>query len=578
MCKSERIAIFKRLYPFLKSSKKEYILLGGLKVWTLLLSLIPPIFYLLLINRVMTDGELGILPYVIGGYIGVYLLQTLGVVMSKRVYNKLFLKYKLKIKIKILNIYGRMDTQSYEKFGVGDLKNRLDEDVAATEKFFNTHILDYLYALASIAVISVILLFMNPILALTGFVMVPVSFWFTRFMGKKVHKLNEERRVIRGKCESFMLSCFANWKEIKANNLEEKHSEIFDYYRRKLNPLFVKNQVYWYINRAFIAFKDFFITRMNLYFIGGLLIMGGHMNVGLLLAFMNYYAQFFDNITKITDSNLGLKNDKPNIDRVLKTLSTEIADKPNVSNLPDIITINDVSFKYYAEQSSALEHINLTINKGDHIAFVGRSGCGKTTLAKLIMGLYPPDLGSVNIGEYDISKISFESIGRKIGIVLQDPPMFNLTIRENLQFASRNATDDEYISACKRANIYDFIDALPQRFDTIVGERGIKLSGGQKQRLAIARIILQDPDIIIFDEATSALDSENEKTIVSAVKELSNRKTVVTIAHRLSTVLGCNRVILMDRGKIVAEGRHEDLRGHNEIYDLLFEKQYTVEG
>lgn len=301
----------------------------------------------------------------------------------------------------------------------------------------------------------------------------------------------------------------------------------------------------------------------------GLLIIAGQMNISTLLVFMNYYAQFFGNISQITDSVLGLKNDTPNIDRVLGILNMEIVEKLYVKDLLDNISVKDLSFKYYDEQELVLKNINLAIAPKEHIAIVGRSGCGKTTLAKLMMGLYEPISGEVIIGNEDINKIAFESGGRKVGIVLQEPPLFNLTIRENLIFAKKRATDNELTDACKKANIFEFIDSLPDKFNTIISERGIKLSGGQKQRLSIARAILQNPDIIIFDEATSSFDSENEKAIVSAIKELSKGKTVITIAHRLSTVLGCNRVIVMDNGEIVAMGKHEDLYGNNEIYNKM---------
>jgi ATP-binding cassette subfamily B protein/subfamily B ATP-binding cassette protein MsbA len=300
----------------------------------------------------------------------------------------------------------------------------------------------------------------------------------------------------------------------------------------------VKNQIYWYINRTFIAFKDFFITRMNLYFIGGLLIINGQMDVGILLAFMNYYGQFFQNISSITDSILGIKNDSPSIDRVTEIMDIEISSKPHVKILDDSISINHLDFRYSEEQPLVLKDITFSVASKEHVAIVGRSGCGKTTLAKLLMGLYEPLSGSICFGEVDISKIAFESIGQKIGIVMQDPPLFNLTIRENLQFAKKRATDDELHTVCEKANILDFILSQPDGFETIIGERGIKLSGGQKQRLSIARTLLQNPDMIILDEATSSLDSENEKAIVGAIDELSKGKTIITIAHRLSTILG----------------------------------------
>ncbi|MDD4439886.1 MAG: ABC transporter ATP-binding protein [Tissierellia bacterium] len=490
-------------------------------------------------------------------------------------YNKLFVKFNLKIKTQILSIFTKMDVSTYAKYNIGDLKNRIDSDVAVIEKFFNTHILDYFYAIASAVIIAVILLFMNWILALTGLVMVPISFWFVKIMRKRANKVSEQQRKLQGEYESFLHVTFQNWKQIKANNLQESRNEVLQDFRGNLSKLFVKKQIYWYINRAFIAFKDFFITRMNLYFIGGLLIINGRMDVGLLLAFMNYYAQFFNNIASITESLLGLKNDAPSIDRTLEIINIEIHSKPKVKGLGDSISLKKLCFRYQDEQPVVLNNVSFSVNPKEHIAIVGRSGCGKTTLSKLIMGLYEPLSGTICIGDTDINTISFESIGRKIGIVLQNPSLFNLTIRENLQFAKKQASDDELMCVCKKANIYDFIDALPKRFDTIIGERGIKLSGGQKQRLSIARTLLQNPDIIIFDEATNSLDSENEKAIVGAINELSKGKTVITIAHRLSTILDCDRVVIMNSGKVTAIDTHENLRGKNELYDLLFEQQYS---
>jgi len=572
---TQRIDIFKKVYPFINNDRHLYIFLCGMKLWTLLLSVLSPMLYLVLINSVMIDKQMSLLLPVILGYIGIYLLQTLGTVVNKKIYIKLFIKFNLKFKTKILSIFTKMDAVTFERYTVGDLKNRIDSDVAVIEKFFTTHMLDYFYSIASAVIIAVILFFMNWLLALTGLVMVPVSFWFVKIMRKRANEVSEQRRKLQGEYESFLHVTFQNWKQIKANNLQESRNEVLQDYRSKMSKLFVKKQIYWYINRAFIAFKDFFITRMNLYFIGGLLIINGRMDVGLLLAFMNYYTQFFNNIASITESLLGLKNDAPGIERTLEIINTEIQKKPEVKSLEDSISLRNVCFHYNDGQPLVLDNVSLSINPKEHIAVIGRSGCGKTTLSKLIMGLFKPLSGSVCIGNTDINSISFESVVNKIGIVMQDPPLFNLTIRENLQFAKRKATEDELISVCKKANIYDFIDGLPDRFDTIIGERGIKLSGGQKQRLSIARTLLQNPDIIIFDEATNSLDSENEKAIVGAIDELSKGKTIITIAHRLSTILGCDRVVVMDNGKITAIDTHENLRGKNEIYDLLFEEQYS---
>lgn len=575
---TQRFFLFKKLFPLIAEHRTLYFALAGLKLWFLALSLTSPLFYLILINKVMLGKNLSLLLPVILGYLGVYVLQTLGVVLEKRFYNRLYLNFRLKTQLKMLRTLVHMDINKYSAYHAGDLKIRIENDTSVLEKFFNTHILDFLYAVLGTIALAIILTFMSPLLALTGFVMIPVSFWFTKVMSKKVSKLNEERRECYGKYETFLHNSFQHWKEIKANNLESSQSEVLQRFRSKLSKLFVRNQIYWYINRAFIAFKDFYITRMNLYFIGGLLIINGRMDVGVLLVFMDYYSKLFQNITQLTDSLLGLAGDNPSIDRALEVLSISEGKKPTIRLTESNLAVKNLSFSYSKSQQKVLCDVQLDVQAHEHVAIVGRSGSGKSTLVKLIMGLYRPISGIITVGGIDINNISSESLGSKIGIVSQDPALFNLTIRENLLLAKKRATEVDISEACRKANILDFIDSLPDKFDTLIGERGIKLSGGQKQRLAIARIMLKDPDIVIFDEATSSLDSENEKAIVSAIHSLSQGKTLITISHRLSTVLSCDRVIVMDQGEIVACGRHQDLRGTNQIYDLLFAKQYNLEG
>lgn len=575
MFKSERIELFRKLYPFIKKDRKRYIALGGLKVYTLALTLITPLFYMLLINDVMIKRRLAVLAVVVAGYVGVYALQSLGVVLNKRVYNSLFLKMNLGLKTKLLSDYASMKTADYNRYDIGDLKNRIENDMTMIEKFLSAHCLDYLYALASVLVIGVILLCFNWMLALFGFVMVPLSFLFVKVMGKKSGRAWNDYREHYGRYEGFLHSALQNWKEIKTNNLEKREEQILTTHWDKLTKLFVKNQVYWYINRTFIAFKDFFITQMNLYFIGGLLIINGKMTVAVLLVFMNYYSQFFTNISSMTDLIIGLKNDRASISRIIEIISYPCAKKAEIQIQNDELKISHLNFGYNGDKT-VLSDINLEIGEKEHVAIAGRSGCGKTTLAKLLLGIYEPDAGAIFIGGYNIKNISRKSLSRKIGIVMQDPMLFNLTIRENLMLAKKRAGEAELISACKKADIYDFIRQLPDGFDTVIGERGVKLSGGQKQRLAIARTILLSPDIIVFDEATSSLDNESEKAILNSITDLSQSKTIITIAHRLSSVIGSVRVIVIDGGKIAASGHHTELHGNNELYDILFASQYEI--
>lgn len=590
---SQRVELFKKLYPLIKRNRSLYLALGALQVWTLLLTLISPFLYLLLINRVMMEGQRKLFPLLLVGYVVVYLLQTGTAVVRKITYNHLFFKFRLSTKQKVMHRYTTMYLGVYERYAPGELKNRIEGDIDIVEKFFNTHILDFLYAGVSCLVLAVLLLVLHPLLGLIGLIMVPFSFWFSKFMGKKVHSLNEQQRQYDGKYEGFLYQTAQQWKEIKANNLQDNQDKTLQQYHQTLSGLVLKNQIYWFINRSFISFKDLFITKMNLYFLGGLFIIADQMTVGVLIAFMAYYDQFFSNISVVTDSMVGLKNDTPNMERVLEIFRTfqpsenffsgervqlnsaqsalvTPPDRLQEKNLGNSIEVCQVSFQYAPEQPFVLQDVSIAIQPKECVAIVGRSGCGKTTLAKLLVGLYYPTDGEVCLGNHNIQHISRRSLSKKIGMVRQEPILFHSSIRDNLRLAKRYAQDDELIAACKIANIFTDIEKLPDQFDTVVGEQGLKLSGGQRQRLAIARILLQNPDIILFDEATSALDSESEKEIVAAINQISKEKTVIVIAHRLSTILGCDRVIVMEAGTIVGVGTHEMLRQHHGTYQRLF--------
>jgi len=312
---------------------------------------------------------------------------------------------------------------------------------------------------------------------------------------------------------------------------------------------------------------------MNLYFVGGLLIVRKKLTVGILLTYMDYFIQLVDNITSVVNSILDFSAQKPNIERVFGILELEYNVKIRAANLEDKITFSNVSFRYNDNQEFIINSLNMTIYPGEHIAIVGRSGCGKTTLANLLTGVYEPCGGEILIGNRRVSELSHKSISSKIGIVSQFSQMLNLSIKENLLLAKRHASEEEIRDACEKADILSFIESLPDKFETNIGERGIKLSGGQRQRLSIARLLLRNPDIIIFDESTSSLDSHSENEILKTIRLLSGSKTIITIAHRLSTLLISNRVALMEDGKIVAIERPSDMFMANGKFIELFGHQ-----
>ncbi len=301
----------------------------------------------------------------------------------------------------------------------------------------------------------------------------------------------------------------------------------------------------------------------------------------LVLGFINsFYPRLFDLIWGLRE----VGKDFADIDRYFGLLDyeIEIKDPANPLFLPGVkgnIEFKNVTFSYSEGKKEAVKNINLTIREGQSIALVGRSGGGKTTIIKLLMRFYDVGKGVITIDGTDISKLTKSHLRSFIGIVPQEPVMFNNTIGYNISYGREKVTKKEIIAASKIANLHDFIESLPKKYLTNVGERGVKLSGGQKQRLAIARMVLSEPDIVIFDEATSQLDSENENLIQEALWKVVKNKTTIIIAHRLTTAMRADKIVVMDKGKIVEAGSHLSLLANEKsLYRHLWDLQIRSSG
>ena len=299
----------------------------------------------------------------------------------------------------------------------------------------------------------------------------------------------------------------------------------------------------------------------------------------LIFGFINsFYPRLFDLIWGLRE----IGKDFADVDRYFGLLGHEIEvkDPENpefVDNVRGEIEFKKVSFTYSESKKEAVKNINLSIRQGQSIALVGRSGSGKTTLIKLLMRFYDVDAGSIFVDGIDVRKFTKSHLRSFMGVVPQEPVLFNNTIGYNIAYGNEKATKDEIIASSKIANLHDFIVSLPKKYATHVGERGIKLSGGQKQRLAIARMVLSDPDIIIFDEATSQLDSENERLIQEALWKVASNKTTIIIAHRLSTAMRADKIVVMEKGAIIETGSHQDLLARKEsLYKHFWDLQTNM--
>jgi ATP-binding cassette subfamily B protein len=325
------------------------------------------------------------------------------------------------------------------------------------------------------------------------------------------------------------------------------------------------------------------------------MVISGAISAGTLVALGVLTAQIYAPLTSLTNARVDLMTAFVSFDRVF-----EVLDAPNpITDAPDArelqaprgqIRFEHVTFEYPsgAESSVAslesaaqlaapdqgagpvLHDVDVTIEPGELVALVGPSGAGKTTFSQLIPRLYDVTSGAVRVDGHDVRTLTQQSLRRAIGVVSQDPHLFHESVADNLRYGRPEATDDELEAACRAARIHDVIAALPDGYATVVGERGYRLSGGEKQRLAIARMLLKDPAIVILDEATSSLDSENEAAVQAALAHALEGRTSIVIAHRLSTIVDADRIVVLDRGRVVEQGRHAELLQADQLYAELF--------
>lgn len=473
----------------------------------------------------------------------------------------------------------RMPLSFFDENKTGVIMSRLTNDLFEISELAHHGPEDVLLSAATLIGAIAIMFTYNVWLALILLALVPLILIYTILMRKKFVSVYDEMRVVQGEINADVESAVSGIRVARAYTAEAHEKMKFE----RGNDAFAncKGKQYKVMGQYYSSMR-FLLDFMNfvVIIVGGIFFFNGQIEAGVFSAFIMYVTTFSNPIVTLTTIYEQIQQGLTGFNRFCnimdKPIEAEDENAVDCGRLKGDICFDNVSFSYKNDESAnkVISGFTCSIKAGRTVALVGPSGGGKTTLCHLIPRFYEIDEGAITIDGTDIRKMTRQSLRANIGIVQQDVFLFNGTIRENIAYGDFEATDEQITEAAKRANIHDYVMSLPDGYDTNVGERGVKLSGGQKQRISIARAFLKNPPILILDEATSALDNATEMLIQDALNELSEGRTTIVVAHRLSTVKNADEIIVVTPGGIAERGTHEELMALGGIYKGLYEYQF----
>ena len=471
----------------------------------------------------------------------------------------------------------KADTQLVDNKHSGKFIGNLTNDVNMITALVSTVILNlFKDSLTLIGLLSV-MFYQNWKLSLVAIIMIPLASTVARSLGKRIKKETSKQMDYTGLLTTYLIEIFKNHKLIKIFQKEKYEKKRAEDYIGSLKETLRKIAI---VSVRASPIMEFLTGIMiaALIFISAKLVANNELEVSNFFSFLAAMMLAYQPVRSLATINILIQQGLAGAQRVLPVIDDkqEICDKNTAVDLKiktGQITFEDVKFKYYKDENQILDSVNLKIPGKKMTALVGHSGAGKSTIMSLIPRFYDPQKGDIKIDDQSIYDTKLESLRKNISLVSQEITLFDDTIRNNIAYADLDASQKEIENAAKFSFADEFIQKLPQKYDTLIGENGVRLSGGEKQRLSIARAILKKSPIILLDEATSSLDAETENKIQEAISFLTKGRTTIVIAHRLSTILNSDQIYVIDKGKMISEGDHEELLKTSEVYKNFYEKQ-----
>ncbi len=468
----------------------------------------------------------------------------------------------------------------FKKEKTGNLISRITNDVNVVQQSISVVFLNLIREPLTIIVFLGIALSISPELTLFSLIIVPVSVLIIVWIGLKLRKQSSIIQAKLADITSILHETISGVKIVKAFGMEEYENKKFREQTGKFFRMFLKMVRIRNAASPITEFLSVIVGVVIVYYGGKLVLIEHSIKASEFMGFLLAIFQLMPPIKELGSINNRIQESSAAGDRIFEILDTKpnIFDKENAIEIRDFkesIEYKNVYFKYEDSDELILDNINFKVSKGEVIAFVGSSGAGKSTLCDLLPRFYDPIKGAIYLDNINIKDIKINNLRKLMGIVTQETILFNETVRDNIAYGLKDYPMEKIIEAAKAANAHEFIMQLPNGYDTVIGERGSKLSGGQRQRISIARALLKNPPIMIFDEATSALDNESEVLVQEAIENLMIDRTTFVIAHRLSTIRNADRILVLDKGRIVQDGKHEELIADEKgIYKKLYELQF----
>lgn len=566
------INVFRDLIKFYKIEYKKLYMLMFVVVISGLLQAVVPLSIKLLTDDFITKQNLR--GFIIAGllFFSLVVISTLAIYSFYVFGGKLEYQVSKDIRKSVFEKIEKFSITNIKKYEIGELISRLTSDVQKLSEVFSWGVMDACHSIIVLLFSIAIMLYLSFTLTIMLFLMLPIIYIVTILFQKNILKFQRKVRDYNSKIIRSYTESLSYIKTIKALGIEEKKKKEFVVFNNKYRKYNLKSIL---ISAIFVP-TVMFIASIGVGFafnFSSISVMKNIMTYGAFLSFLTYSFQIFEPFKMLAQIFADLKSAQASAERVFQILyeDDEIIEGLETDiNFDGNIKFENVSFHYFDDDKLVLKDFSFEIKNGQSVAFIGSTGSGKSTIVNLICKFYDPTSGDIYLDGINYKNIDKTCLYNNLGYVLQQPQLFSISIKENIKFGNENATDEEIMEICNLLGIDEFISKLPDGIDTVIGESGYNISSGQKQLISFARALIKNPKLLILDEATSSIDTETEKFIQNKMKDILSGKTSIIVAHRLSTIKHCDKIVLIEKGNILEQGTHTELLDKKGIYYKMY--------